>query len=350
MTVIIVARATNGFVVAADSRTCSGNLPYTIETDDAVKVRVHTFGSGGYVTASSGRAKINGQPIGEVEKRFIEEQVSAGRVPTPRGLARRLRREIKWFNLSHECECRSKLDVCVDTGECDQCRYQDEPEPDCPACATLRWTRFGFREDDCLCSPGEGRPADTSPPRYRWCRCTTEQEGRLDWVCVPFGPDRHDNPITVSIGPSHTKRLKSTALARFPHVQGELLSEFTDKFTVESETVEQAKAVATNGADANTKPLADTVDLVRELLITAYREGSDAAALRIGVALPSKDPEDRGPFTIGKVANAVRAGKKLDGIDIYSEVGDSSIGGPTRFITALDDGTTSEWTEAIPTN
>ena len=89
---IIVARAADGFVVAADSRTCSGNLPYTIETNEAVKIRVHTFGSDGYVTASSGRARINGQPIANVEKRFVDEHGGAACLPSPTEFAEYLLR------------------------------------------------------------------------------------------------------------------------------------------------------------------------------------------------------------------------------------------------------------------
>ena len=148
---------------------------------------------------------------------------------------------------------------------------------------------------------------------------------------MPFGPDRGGAPITVTISPFHGDGIKRTEITRFPLVEGELRTRFADKFTVVSETVQQAAAVETDCADANTKTLANTVALIRELLSTAYREGPDAAALRKWVAIPSNDPEDKGAFTIREVADRVRAGKELDGDNIYDEIGVSSIGGPALF-------------------
>src|SRR3546814_12396432 len=78
VTVSIFARATNGYVLASDGRTCKPGIPAHILNDDAKKIRTYHLGAGGFVTASSGRATIGGTSIADVERSIFDEHHSSG--------------------------------------------------------------------------------------------------------------------------------------------------------------------------------------------------------------------------------------------------------------------------------
>ncbi|MDH6293155.1 hypothetical protein [Rhodococcus opacus] len=150
MTVIILARATDGFVVAAaDGRTCTNDLPKDIDDDCAVKVRVHRFGPGGYITASSGRARIGKVPIAEVEARFVAGLGEKHGTPSPREFAEYLRTAVEEYNLAQSCDCATRIDKCVYANmPCLACL--DAPDPDCAEChggirVGQEWTRQQLR-------------------------------------------------------------------------------------------------------------------------------------------------------------------------------------------------------------
>lgn len=342
MTVIILARATDGFVVAADSRTCSNDLPRAIDDDMATKVRVYRFGSRGYITASSGRARIAGVTIADVEARFVAEREGMRAIPTPEEFAEYLRAAIEQYNQSQPCNCASQ---CVfEPLACLDC--YDSPNPDCAECHGGQdkvWAAQGHpAEGDCLCSPGEGE-LSTVPPRYSWCHCSASIEGPLKWLCVPFGPERQ-NPTTTEITWDNEAPPQLHPIDRYPLVQGELATEYEYSIPVICETLRDAAKFDTNGIDGDIVGLGETIERVRSLLVVAYEEGKHNAALRNGFSSPSEiGLGGRDEVTIEELANALRN----EDSDLDATVGVSGIGGDTLFVTGADSGQAREWSEAV---
>lgn len=333
MTVIILARATDGFVVAADGRTCTNDV---IDDDCAVKVRVHRFGPGGYITASSGRARIGGVSIADIEARFVAEREETDAVPSPRDLAEYLRTAIEEYNLDQSCDCATRIDECVYANmRCDDCL--DAPDPHCAEChggQGYAWAKNGPASNgDCMCSPGAGEPS-TTPAKYPWCLCTTHVQNEVNWLCVPFGPGRTD-PVTTTITCDHETKFELEPITRYPVVQGELTTRHDYKVPVICETNRQAAQYDTDGEDGNVVGLDETIERVRRLLTTAYEEGKHNAALRKGYPSPAEiGLGDKTEVTIEELAEALRS--HCSNLD--QKVGVSGIGGRALVAIGKDDG------------
>ncbi|QIX54002.1 hypothetical protein [Rhodococcus sp. DMU1] len=336
MTVIILARATDGFVVTSDGRTCTNDLPKDIYDDCAVKVRVHRFGPGGYITASSGRARIGSAPIADVEARYVAQLKDTHEIPSPKAFAEYLRTAIKEYNLKQSCDCATRIDKCVyENTPCLDCI--DTPDPHCDECRGEHryvWAKNGPASNgDCMCSPGEGEPS-TKSPKYPWCRCTTHVEGDLQWLCVPFGPERTD-PVTTTITCDHEAQFDLHAITRYPVVQGELATKRDYMIPVICETSRHAARFDTDGTDGNVVGIDETIERVRSLLATAYEEGKHHAALRLGYPSPSEiGLGDKTEVTIKELAKALRG---LDS-NLDEKVGVSGIGGRALVAIGEDNG------------
>jgi hypothetical protein len=355
MTVILFARATNGYAVAADGRTCSPNLPKSIETDDAEKVRVHYVGEGGYVTASSGRAWIGGEPISTIEKAFVNDRSAEGAgISGPDDFVNHLRQTIESYNEAQPCDCNTRYGQCV-VAFCNNCGIA----LDCPRCLAegipYEWTEPGEDLGECPCSPGSGEPS-TTPPELSWCRCKAIQEADLIWLCVPFGPDAIE-PVTATISGVPSADDHCDIVERNFLLHGELASKHPD-------FDKPVVSVTANRTDEEeNKPIVDiraTAIRLRSLLCGAYTEAADNAALRVLRCEPLSTADlgigsNAAEVTVPEVAIAIRKYKHDNGVvDLGQEVGAASIGGVSMMViiedgeptthTAPDDGLPVTWT------
>lgn len=248
MTVIILARATDGFVVTADGRTCTNDLPKDIDDDCAVKVHVHRFGPGGYITASSGRARIGGVPIADVETRFVAELEETHGIPSPKEFAEFLRAALEEYNLEHSCDCDTHIgDVRIRKRSLPRLFRRARPRVRrLPRGARVRVGQEGTRRGRRLPVLTWGE-SSTKSSGYLWCHCKTHVEGDLQWLCVPFGPGR-TAPGATTISWDHEAKTKLDTITRYPVVQGELATKYDYRIPVICETRRQAAQFASDGS------------------------------------------------------------------------------------------------------
>ncbi|OZD01187.1 hypothetical protein CH275_20955 [Rhodococcus sp. 06-235-1A] len=326
MTVILFARATSGYVIASDGRTCSPNLPKHIETDTAKKIRWYHIGEGGYVTASSGRAWIGGDPISKIEEEIVDQ--FGGSITSPAHFIAHITDKLKEYNRQQKCDCASRHLECVFPAElcylCGQnfdCGNCDEIDP------KYEWMEPG--DGGCLCSPGDRLSVSTSPSKFpTGCRCKPTREAELSWLCVPFGPNAGE-VVSATISNKFEPIAECQPVHQHFLLEGELLSGHRFGIPVVSTTKQRVDA-------ANSEPLVDiaaTADIVWGLLRTAYFEAADSATLRW---LDEQDLQsyqlgidtDRPDVTVSELATAIESYN-----EIRLLVGASSIGGAARIVT-----------------
>lgn len=369
VTVIILARASNGVVVAADGRTCIGSPPEEHD-DNAQKVRVHRTGSGGLVTASSGRATFGtNKTIAEVIDVFWNGRTAAGaEVAGPRDVAEYLRSAVAKFNLTQTCTCGSNYGECVQVVLCEECGFDSKPgcefkpRTNCRTChgvSTYEW----IDSESCPCSPGGGKP-DSVPSVHtgpgQWCHCKALAEDPIALLCVPFGPQYpggYEEPSRTVIGPNHQDDVVIEPVQKNVLVEEELIPKnrlFDPRARIISETVTRGHALGACLTD-----LDDTVEKARSLLRIAYDEAQHNAVLRklkdSQSFQPKYDPEALGmdhvqklaaddepeSVTIQELANAIRRFEKSRGVNVNQEVGVPSIGGRPTYVRIDENGNAS---------
>ncbi|MGW8535780.1 hypothetical protein ACWGK5_16785 [Rhodococcus qingshengii] len=341
MTVILLARATDGIVVAGDGRTRITKPPWNI--DNARKVRVHPTGAGGLVTASSGRATIGiDRTIAEVEEKFFKDFTPDSDCSLPEMLAQHLRQSIKGFNLAQSCTCASNYGECVSLLMCEVCGvFQDfdkfAPQPDCERCRGISAYEW-IDPEGCPCSPGEHTTA-SKPSIHEelgeWCRCSALSQKALTWLCVPFGPmyaEGYGQPVTADIGPNHTTDIVIKPITDLVVIQGELTSHPTIAVNVESETVTAATAYA----HSKLADLANTRTRIQDLLRIAYAEAPSNAVVRtLTDTLYTPDmlgfDENLDSITITDLANKIQAHDADKGLEKPSN-GGPTIGGVATYV------------------
>ncbi|MDH6293154.1 hypothetical protein [Rhodococcus opacus] len=160
----------------------------------------------------------------------------------------------------------------------------------------------------------------------------------MHWLCVPFGPERTD-PVTATITCDHEAQFDLHTIARYPVVQGELVTQHDYMIPVLSETSRQAAQYDTDGKDDNVVGLDETIQRVHSLLTTAYEEGKHNAALRLGYPSPAElGLAKKKEVTIEELAQALRTHDS----NLDQEVGVSGIGGRAVIATGRDNGHTCD--------
>jgi len=328
VTVIIFARATNGYVLASDGRTCKPGIPAHILNDDAKKIRTYHLGAGGFVTASSGRATIAGTSIADVEKSIFDEHHSSGSQRFgPTEFAQSIADVIEKHNSTQKCVCSTNTVIdggrtCVMLPECAIC----EPESDCEH---YEWYLQDDEGNGCPCAPFDKAPASTPSKYPTGCRCRPREEVPLSWICVPFGPDAGD-AVTSTISAQYhpiptTGQIKVDLL-----LQGEL----ERPTRVDTDTIKKVDA------DARL-PLTDiekTAGAVVELLDCAYREAPDNVVVR-QLEEAAWQVTTSTDTTIHEVADTIRKQIGTDDADLLA--GAAGIGG-TACVMVIENGKNPE--------
>ncbi|WP_257209821.1 hypothetical protein [Rhodococcus erythropolis] len=322
MTVIIFARATNGYVLASDGRTCRPGSPAHILTNTAEKIRTYPIGLGGFITASSGRATVGGTSIAEVERSIVDEHlVSNGQVFGPDEFVRSVADAIERHNSTQKCVCSTNKG----NGDDPMCVTRS---PICPICEIetdcehYEW----YQEDEhggCPCAPYDQAPTSTPSMYPTGCRCQAQEQDPMSWICVPFGPDAGE-AVIATIAAQYHPTPEPGPIGPNILVDGELAGRHA-----ESDTVKEADAEAQ-------RPLSNleaTTVVVLDLLRHAYAEAPDSAIAR------QRDLADRtikwDKMTIRELADGIRKqlateGKGPDAANRLTGV--AGIGGTARIV------------------
>lgn len=361
MTVIVLARATNGLVVAADGRTCIQDpvdSPPKVLDNKARKVRVHRVGDSGWVTASSGRATFRkGTTVADVLDQFWSEHTTRDEeMPSFEQIAETLRAAIRQVNLELECDCHSNK-KCHDVVICFECGFDLKPgqefvpQADCPLCHG-KW-KF---EMICECAPDENS-LPSSPDAPAWCRCKAVAEQSLTVLGVPFGPQYphgYGNPKSAMIHPDHERQIDYYDEHQTFVVQGEPAMPLEPFFNIELES--PTNRIANQCAYHEPADLVTTQDRVLDLLRAAREDAASRAVLRV-----LKNQDDKAPrytpaslqfdpvpksMPVGELADAIRAFEQ-QGRDIDEQVGVPGIGGVFTWVT-IDESGTVTGPEPIP--
>lgn len=330
MTVIIFARASNGYVIASDGRTCRPSFPRHIKTDDAEKIRVFPIGDGGYVTASSGRATIGNVSIATVEKSFVQERIDSGvGIAGPEEFISYFVDALKQFNEGQQCDCSTMLYHCV---TCQFCEGWDRQQ--CENCTSANpvfvWSAEGDFGEKCWCSPGEGRPAGTPSTSVAGCECKPTREDDLTWLCVPFGP-RAVEPVTATVPSKPNLNPRPEPIIGNVLLMGELAS---GQFATETEELVK---MANNGFRLDVEA---SVVLARAILQSAYAEASNSAVLHAS----SDFAEELNAMSFnGAIGDSLQEWAEItrklansQGWDADERVGAAGIGGTARVVAIND--------------
>ncbi|WP_256279752.1 hypothetical protein [Rhodococcus erythropolis] len=323
MTVIIFARATNGYVLASDGRTCRPGTPAHILTDKAKKIRIYPIGAGGFVTASSGRATIGGASIAEVERSIFDEHLaSEGQLFGPDEFAQSIADAIEKHNSTQKCVCSTNKGMddgptCVMlSSDCATCGLD-------PGCEHYEWYLQDEEGNGCPCAPFDEAPASTPSKYPTGCRCRAREESPMTWICVPFGLNASE-AVIATIAAQYHPTPKPGPIDPNILVDGELAGCYA-----ESDTLKMANAAAR-------PPLSNleaTTVIVLDLLRHAYEEAPDNTIVK------QRDLADRASkwdkMTIRELADGVRKqltteGKEPDAANQLAGV--AGIGGTARVV------------------
>ncbi|MBM4474054.1 hypothetical protein GS456_01095 [Rhodococcus hoagii] len=317
MTVLIVAHARDGVVFAADGRTCLPGPPSTIDIDDAKKVRVHRYGSRGLIAGSSGRAKIGGKRLHEIEAEFIADRTDVE--VSPGALALHYRELIDNYNRELKCHCSLSEGQCV-----------------LGADTILQQEAQWFDDRTCPCSPGDGLATSTPPNNDGWCKCRAQAEPGITLICASF-PASPISILEILIPPvAASKPYEVQEVTKLVTISGELASG-------PGGLQYRSNLVADALNDSAPMELGKTVDQVRTLMSIAYRDAGDSATAR---ALGDENLMDdyrassliNESVDMSNLAHSARAWAHSEGRDLDAEIGSPSIGGSAMIYVLPDSG------------